>query len=353
MARRPGAVALLVFAVSLGLAACSDNGGPDGPAAPKVDPPAMPRAAAFRVVYRIDDTVGATPQVATDVIQVALPWNGLLEHREGTPPGGAVLSSNVQNLRFTFNTAQTSSGFATRRIPGPLTTAPSPEVLEAAAQAGLIDRGDDATVAGESCTKWRYNAVNKVLAKPTAEEGVEACITKDGIPVREAITLRGKLVRVAEAVQVDRNPPVTPETFLTNRDPGAEGDRGLLETEQQITEEKKSGKDIVKVAAPQGFTVTRQITVLRQPGPNAPPTSLYVQAFESGTEVVTTEQITLGGTPWRADEGTAVELGGKRTGRIVYRTGWAEIRASVDGKAVRVTASRPAVALAVAKTLKI
>ena len=353
MWRRWGALALLGLGVNLGLVACDGGGSDDKPAAPKVDAPALPRAAAFRVVYKVDDTVGATAQVSTDVIQVALPWNALLEHREGAPPGGAILSSNVQNQRFTFNTAQGSTGFATRRIPGPLTTAPSPEVLQAAAGAGLIDRGGEATVAGQPCTRWTFNAVNRILAKPSADEGVEACITNDGIPLREAITLRGKLVRVAEATQVDRNPPTTPETFLTNRDPGTEGDKGLLETEQQITEEPQNGKDIVKVTAPEGFKTTRQVKVLRQPGPNAPPTSLYVQAFESGTDLVTTEQITLGVPTWPAEEGTAVELGGKRTGRIVYRTGWAEIRASIDGKSVRITASRPAVALAVAKTLEL
>jgi hypothetical protein len=305
------------------------------------------------VVYKVDDTVGTTLQVSTDVIQVALPWNGLLEHREGPPPGAAVLSSNVQNQRFTFNVAAGSTGFATRRIPGPLTTAPSPEALEAAATAGLIDRGGDATVAGQPCTRWLFNAPNKVLAKPTAEEGVEACITNDGVPLREAITLRGKVVRTAEAVQVDRNPPVTPETFLTNRDPGAEGDKGLLETEQQVTEERQTGKDIVRVGVPEGFKTTRQVKVLRQPGPNAPPTSLYVQAFESGPDLVTTEQIILGAPTWSADEGTEVELGGNQKGRIVYRTGWAEVRAKIGGKSVRVTSTRPSVALAVAKTLQI
>lgn len=346
--RRRGALALLGL-IALAAVACDSGDSGDKPAAPKVEPGA--RAASFRVVYKVDDTVGETPQVSTDVVQVALPWNGLLEHREGPPPGGAVLASTVQNQRFTFNTAQTSTGFATRRIPGLLATAPSPEALQAAADAGLIDRGAEATVAGESCTRWTYQAVNKVLAKPTADESVESCITTDGVPLREAITLRGKLARVTEAVQVDRNPPVTPETFLTNRDPGAEGDKGLLETEQQITEEKQTGKDIVAVTAPEGWKITRQVKILRQAGPNSPPISLYAQAFESGSDLVTTEQVLLGAPAWSSEEGAPVELGGQRKGRIVYRTGWAEVRVTIGGKSVRVSSSRPAVALAVAKTL--
>lgn len=332
-----------------GLTGCDD--GNDEPAAPKVEP-GVTRAAAFRVVYRVEDTAGATPQISTDVIQVELPWNGLLERREGPPPGGTVLLSNTQNQRFSFNTAQGSTGYATRRIPGMLSTTPSPEALEAAEKAGLVERLGDATVAGETCTRWAYLGVNKVLAKPTADERAETCITADGVPLRESITLRGKLARVAEAVEVTRNPPVTAATFKTDQDPST-GGAGLFETEQQVTEEVLSGRDIVKLAAPEGFRATRQVKVLRQAGPSSPPIALYVQAFESGTDIVTSEQITLGSAPWPAEEGTAVDLGDKRAGRIVYRAGWAEVRVSVEGKPVRVLSPRPALAVAVAKTLRI
>ena len=122
------AAALLVIGV--GLMAC--DRGSDAPPAPEVAAPEVARAGAFRVVYRVEDTAGAERRISTDVIQVALPWNGLLEHRDGPPPGGDVLNSTVQNERFTFNAAQGSTGFATRRIPGVLTTTPAPEVLETA-----------------------------------------------------------------------------------------------------------------------------------------------------------------------------------------------------------------------------
>jgi hypothetical protein len=341
----------VAFSGLLGLVAC--DGGSKAPSAPTVAAAAVPRAAAFRVVYRIDDTAGPQPQVSTDVIQVAEPWNGRLEHRDGPPPGAALLSSTVQNQRFTINSSQGSTGFATRRIPGALTMAPSPEVLEAAAAVGLMERSGEGTVAGQPCTRWTYKAANQVLARGTADEHVEACVTGDGVPLREAITLRGRLVRVAEAIQVDRNPPVTPDTFQTGRDPGNEGDKALLETEQQVTEGPRTGKAIVQVAAPAGFRVTRQVTVNRQAGENSPPITLYVQAFEQGSDLVTTEQVTTPGSPpWSATEGQAVDLGAKRTGRIVYRTGWAEVRVALGDKSVRITSPRPALALAVAKALK-
>lgn len=346
--RLPGAVALL----ALGLVACDHGSG--APKPPTVATPAVARAAAFRVVYRVEDTAGPAKQISTDVIQVAEPWNGLLEHRDGPPPGGAVLSATAQNQRFTFNTAQTSTGFATRRIPGALAQAPSPEALQAAAGAGLIERLGDDTVAGEPCTRWRYKAANEVLARGTAEESVESCVTADGVPLREAITLQAKLVRLSEAVQVDRHPPVTADTFQTQRDPGNGGDKALLESEQLVTEGKRTGKNIVQVTVPAGFQASRQVTVNRQAGENSPPIELYVQGFEGGSDLVTTEQVTTPGSPpWSADEGQAVDLGSKKlTGRIVYRVGWAEVRVTLGETSVRVSSPRPALAIAVARTLR-
>jgi hypothetical protein len=63
---------------------------------------------------------------------------------------------------------------------------------------------------------------------------------------------------------------------------------------------------------------------------------------------------TPGKPPWPTDEGQAVDLGGSgRTGRIAYRTGWAEVRVTLGDRYVRVSAARPEVALAVAKTLRV
>ncbi len=349
--RITGAVALIAVG-ALGLGACDH--GSAAPSPPKVAAPAVARADAFRVVYRVDDTAGPQEVIATDVLQVAEPWEARLEHRDGPPPGGTVTSSTVQNQRFTFSNAVTSTGFSTRRVPGPLTQAPSPEALQAAAAAGVVERAGDATVAGESCTRWIYRASNEVLAKGTPDEHTESCVTGDGVPLREAITLQGRLVRVAEAVQVDRHPPVTPDTFDSGVDPSKDSSKNLLETEQFVTEGPRSGKGIVSVTPPVGFRVTRQVTVNRQAGENSPPITLYDQAFESDAELVTTEQVTTpGNPPWSTDEGRAVDLGGtKRTGRIAYRTGWAEVRVTLGDRYVRVSAARPDVALAVAKTLR-
>ena len=87
--------------------------------APKVAAPAAARAAPSGSSTGSPTPPAQQPQTSTDIVQVGEPWNGLLEHRDGPPPGTTVLSSTVQNQRFTFNTAQTSTGFATRRSRGP------------------------------------------------------------------------------------------------------------------------------------------------------------------------------------------------------------------------------------------
>ncbi|HEV7535082.1 MAG TPA: hypothetical protein VGP90_05570, partial [Acidimicrobiia bacterium] len=91
-----------------------------------------------------------------------------------------------------------------------------------------------------------------------------------------------------------------------------------------------------------------------QAGENSAPIASYVQGLENGADLITVEQVmTPGSPPWPADEGQPVDLGDRsRSGRIVYRTGWAEVRATVGGSAVRVSSPRPALALAVAKTLR-
>src|SRR5207248_4412337 len=127
-------------------------------------------------------------------------------------------------------------------------------------------------------------------------------------------------------------PPVTAETFQSQRDPSREGN-GLLESDQLVEEGPRSGKAIVKVSVPKGFTAARQVTVNRQAGENSPPITLYVLGFAAGADLVTTEQVTTpGNPPWPADQGQPVDLGTKKlSARIAYRVGCAEGRALVAG----------------------
>ncbi|MGH8973313.1 MAG: hypothetical protein ACRD0C_08925 [Acidimicrobiia bacterium] len=352
----PGAALIVVLGGATAFALLSgdgDDGGGAAPEAPVVAPPATAPAARYQVVYRVEDTAGPAPAISTDVVAVRQPFESRLEHRQGAPPGGEVLSSTVVNQRFQFNSSRGEERFATGRIPGALPQTVSVEALEAAVEAGVAERLGPGNHS-EPCTRYAYRrAGNEPLAKGDTQEKVEACITADGILVREEIVLGGRTVRVAEATDVDRDPPFTAETFLSERDPTKEPDARLLETEQVVAE-GRSDASRIQLAAPEGFEVARQVTVNRQLGPNSPPVSLFVRAFTRRAELVVTEELLTPSaqSPWAADEGRPVELGANRRGRVVDRSGSTEVRVTAGGKFVKVVSPRPALALAVARTIQ-
>ncbi|MGH9001029.1 MAG: hypothetical protein ACRDY7_16745 [Acidimicrobiia bacterium] len=328
---------------------------PPAPPAEAVAPPETPPEDRFRVVYRVEDTGGEEMQVSTDLVSVRRPFDVRLEHREGAPPGGEVASSTVTNARFRFNSSRGEERFVTRQVPGPLALVASVEVLEAAADAGAAERLGDATVAGEPCTRYAYlMGGNELLAKSDDQSRVEVCVTPDSILLSEATTLGGRQIRLLEAVEVDRDPSFTPETFLTDREPSEEEDVRLLETVQRVTDgPPRQGIERVGVSVPEGFTRARQAIVGRQLGPGSPAVELFVQSFQRGTEFVAVEELltTRPDAPWPEDEGVPVDLGKDRSGRVVYRSSAAEVRVMVGDEFVRVSSARPELALAVARTL--
>jgi hypothetical protein len=332
-------------------------GGDDAPSAPGVEPPATAPAAHYRVVYRVEDTAGPEPATSTDVVVVRQPFESRLEHRAGPPPGGEVVSSTVVNERFQFNSSRGEERFATGRIPRPLPQTVSVESLEAAVAAGVAERldRDPSLRLSEPCVRYAYRRAgsDEPLAKGDDQERVEICVTGDGVLMREEIVLGGRTVRVLEAVEVDRDPPISAETFLSQRDPTKEPDARLLETEQVVAE-GKSDASRVQLVAPKGFEAARQVTVNRQLGATSAPVALFVRGFTRGGELVVTEELLTPSaqSPWSPDEGRSVDLGENRTGRVVDHTGYTEVRVVAEGKFVKVTSARPALALAVARTIR-
>jgi hypothetical protein len=328
--------------------------GDDAPESPEVDPPATAPAAGYRVVYRVEDTAGPTAAISTDVVAVRQPFESRLEHREGAPPGGTVISSTVVNQRFQFNSSRGEERFATGRIPGPLPQTYSVEALEAAVAAGVAERLGPGSQLSEPCIRYGYRrAGNEALAKGNDQERVEVCVALDGVPLREQIVLGGRTVRVAEAVEADRKPAFSAETFLSERDPTKEPDARLLETEQVVAEGKSDASQ-VEVTAPKGFEVARQVTVSRQLGATSAPVALFVRGFTRDNELVVTEELLTPSAqaPWSQDEGQSVDLGEKLTGRVVHHSGYTEVRVAARGRFVKVSSARPALALAVARTIR-
>jgi hypothetical protein len=324
---------------------------PRGGSAPGRPPAAA--AGAFRVVYRVEDSAGPETRILTSVVAVRRPYEARLESREGPPPGGNVLSATVTNRNHQFALSggdQEDYGFEVSPATAPQTYAVG--ALRAGVEAGVAaDSGED-VVLGERCTRFVYlKGGTEPLAPANDSQRVESCVTGDGILLREAVTLGGRRVRLAEAVTVERSAAFPPETFFTGRKPV----RGSPFSAQQIVAEGKAPGDVKLLlsAVPPGFHLDRRVTVQRSGGPGSPPRLFYNEAFLGGPELVVTEQFVQQGVgpPWPAEEGTPQDLGGRRTGRLVIHAGSVEVRLEKRGTHARVFAPRLDLALYCARSM--
>jgi hypothetical protein len=215
--------------------------------------------------------------------------------------------------------------------------------------AGTVEQRDQATVAAERCTRYLYrHSGSETLSRGDGQERVESCVTADGIMLREAVTIAGRQVRLAEAVALDRTPRFGTQEFTTPGEVGATMTAG-----ERVTEGRPS-KGVLHATPPAGFHRVRQLTDARQEG-DAPLLPSYIDSFAGGGEFVVVQQLMLRETavsPWTATGGSPAGLGNGRAGQVLYHTGFVEVQTTVDGFPVRVLASRAELALHVAGTLR-
>lgn len=318
-------------------------------------PPGSGPAIAFRVVYRVDDRAGPEARSQTDVVLIRRPFEARIEHRDGPPPGGPLLSGSLMDAGSTSSLAADGSvTLHSDRAAGPLLGSFAVAALQDGVRAGVAESLGDGSVTGEACSRFAYRLSGaEPLAKPTERERVEVCVTADGILLSETVRLEGRVVRSAEAVEVNRSPAIPASAFDGRRGmrAGAAGD-GLVSATEVRDGPPPPDFDVASLSAPAGFRPGRQATEIRRLGPGGPPRVTYVESFVADAEVVTVEQFLLvPGPAWPDDQGRPVDVGPGRSGRVVYRPGWVELRTTAAGHAVRVTAPTEALALAVAHPL--
>jgi len=320
-------------------------------AVPEPGPPAVAPASTFRVVYRVDDMAGPQPQVESDVITVRRPLDVRIEHWTGPQPGGTLTSGNIVDGHSDITLPDNARAYAT-----PLTVAFTAEVysadaLAAAADAGKAEVLGEEAVLGQSCTRYSYrHSGTEALAKGNGQDHVVSCVTRDGIMLREAVTVSGREVRRAVAVQLERTLPA-PATYFAV---GAGEPSADVQATRRVIEGRPSGQQLAEAPAPRGFHVDRRLTDSRQEidGPLLP---FYLESFVAGGESVISEQYlyrTQASPPWSSDGGSPVPLGPGRSGQVLYHTGAVEVQTTVDGFPVRVLAPRADLALYVASTLR-
>lgn len=354
MKRLVAAGSILVVSTVAGSVVLSGDGAKTAAVAGRKLPGSTP-ATTFRVVYRVDDRAGPQARSQTDVVLMRRPFEARIEHRDGPPPGGPLLSASLMDARSTSSLAADGTvTLHTDRAPGPLLGSFAVTALQDGVAAGVAESLGDGSIAAEPCSRFAYRLSGaEPLAPPTERERVEVCVTADGILLSETVRLEGRVVRSAEAVEVDRSPAIPVGAFDGRPDqrPGVAGD-GLVSATEVRDGPPPPDFAVASLTAPAGFHPGRRATEIRRLGPAGPPRVAYVASFVAGAEVVTVEQLLLvPGPAWLEGEGLPVDVGPGRSGRIVYRPGWVELRTTAAGHPVRVTAPTGTLALAIARPL--
>lgn len=314
-------------------------------------PPTTPATLAFTVVYRVDDTAGAQAEVETDVLAVRRPFDVRLEHRAGAPPGGTVLAGSIETRQSLVSLGGAGDGLTTPKAPDIGANVISAPALRAAADAGVARELGAATVIGQRCTRYAYRALGTEPLSPPDQEGrVESCVTPDSIMLREAITLEGRQVRVAEAVSLHRSPSFGQDAFAPVHPSIAPTDQL---TDQVVDGAPEGAVSPVPVPLPPGFHADRRASVGHAIGPDTPPVLYYAQRFVDGSDEIVVEQPldADAGSPWTGRGGSAIDLGNGHPSEILYHTGFVEIQTRVRGFPVRVMAPRAEVTRYVATAL--
>jgi hypothetical protein len=313
--------------------------------------PAIRPAAAFTVVYRVEDTAGPQARVQTDYLAVRRPFDVRLEHRDGPPPGGTVLAGSIVTRQSEITLGGSGDGLTTAHAPDMTPQVLSEPALRAAAIAGVARELGASSVLGQRCTRYAYRVLGtEPLAPPDDQERVETCVTGDDIMLREAITLAGRPVRVAQAVALDRSPSFGSDAFAAAHPTAPPSD----EFSDQVTEGNPQGAITpLSVPLPPGFHLDRRASVGHSIGPATPPVLFYAQRFVSGAEEIVVQQplVTELGSPWTGRGGMKLDLHNGRPSEILYHTGFVEVQTRMNGFPVRVMATREELAVNVAGSL--
>ena len=208
---RTARAVLLLLAAGTALAACSSGKSP------------TPGPSSLRVVYRVEDSAQQPVRVTTLVVDDAPPYRGRTRTLAGPPPGttelgGTASDEGHQYLLDPDGGVRTVAAVA----PGFAGTATGLSVaLPAAAQHGLVRSVGTAQVAGRSCTEWlsRDPLDSAPFAAATAGDRTTSCVDADGLLLRDAWTLQGRLVRTRTAVSIGRGPSLAGTGLLSGRSP--------------------------------------------------------------------------------------------------------------------------------------
>jgi hypothetical protein len=307
---QPAARALaLLCAVALSSGGCSSG-------------KAEPEPTSRRVIYRVEDTAGATPAVTTVVIDRDGHYRGRVRTLQGAPPGGADLGGTAWDGERQYVLSGGRPTGVQDVAPG-LTGADSNlDVSLASALAhDLVRRGATSTVADLPCDLWESKDPLDASswALPTDTDHTTSCVSADGLLLSESWTLDGHLVRTRTAVYVGRGPSLAGTALLGGRSPGPLPTSPALEEVRRVDAAALAGSLGVPLPPPPiGFTLDRAASVLQRELAGQPSVEGGVFTYVAGERVVELRlERGLGGrTLGLPPDGVAVSLRDGRAARL-------------------------------------
>jgi hypothetical protein len=217
--------------------------------------------------------------------------------------------------------------------------------LAEAVRRGLAQPVGDATLVGRRCTVYRFREppIGPIKELAGADHD-DLCLTGNGLLLREAWTLKGKVVLRRTAVRVDLDR--SDRAFdVTGAAPAPESG--------PLAEPAPPGSSFVPdPAPPPGYTLARrEAFVLRQPS-DAGPVALYVStvwAFTDGPQVVSVEagdSSATGQLPWLTTDPSRHESLPAGAAESVVRNDGMELRVDLgNNRWLRVRGTVPAAEL--------
>lgn len=174
------------------------------------------RAEPYRVVYRLDDLSDPAVTPTTDQVWVRQPFESRLETSGGDGDGEEVLQSVQISAIDRLRLGTLGEPLIIARVPGiavsDLRVSP---MLDAAVEAGLIERREQRVVAGRRCQVVRSGTLLGAgpLVPISDREHADSCIDAEGLMLEETLSFDGEATLHRLAIEVDTSPTLTADMF--------------------------------------------------------------------------------------------------------------------------------------------
>lgn len=300
-------------------------------------------AESYRILYLEESGAGGAVVTNTRELWVERPFSSRVEERAGAPPGEERRSFRVSTFGLLVNE---SEGGGRTEIATPPTIAssdlrPDP-VLEAAVEAGLVERRERRRVHGRECQVYRFGgpvSAGELTPPDDGPEHTDACFDDRGLLLEEHWTDGEEVLRRRVAIDVEVDPDLPDEIF---------GDRAPEELGEGAGSVTRIGEEPAgtwRIEPPRGFRFEGAYDV-RFPPDAIPPQATFgaprtrTDVWVDGIDVLVVDQgaslfplVSQEG----GEEGRPVELGEGLDARLLLDLRTSELRvATPDDSLVRI-----------------